>query len=142
MRNPRRDDDRGQTLLLAPIAVLIVVVLGAVTLEVASLHLQQRRLDDLADTVANDAATVGFDVQTFRQSGDITIDLGVANQVAADSISMSSLPETAMTSLGLPAPDMVELDLSYEYQFILGRSIFGVTTELTATGRATLVPSL
>ena len=135
-------DDRGQAMFLAPIALLIVLIMGAVTLEVASLHLQQRRLDDLADTLANDAATVGFDVTTFRTTGDITISVPLANQAIDETIMFSSLPEASMTSMRLPEPDTVEVDLNYEHEFILGRSLFGASTELTATGRAELVPSL
>ncbi len=139
----RLRDDRGQTLLLAPIALLIVVIMGAVTLEVASLHLQQRRLDDLADSLANDAATIGFDVAEFRGTGNITIDMAQASTIIGPAIGASTLQSASMTSMVVPAgaPDTIQINLVFDHEFVLGRSIFGASTQLTATGSAELVPS-
>jgi hypothetical protein len=150
MLTPRRllhlvlGSDRGQTLLLAPIGLLIVVFLGGATLEVGAMHLRQRQLDDLADSIANDAATVGFDVEEFRTTGEITIDPRAANSVVGAAISISNLPEArserVVVSPG-PEPEAMVV-LSYTHEFILGRAILGASTELSAAGEATLVPSI
>lgn len=135
--------DRGQTLLLAPIGLIIVILLGGATLEVGAMHLRQRQLDDLADSIANDAATVGFDIEEFRRSNEISIDAAAANSIVDDAIAISNLPEAEsagvlVTNGAEPSTTVV---LTYTHEFILGRSLFGAATELTATGEATLVPS-
>ncbi|MFT7474285.1 MAG: putative membrane protein [Verrucomicrobiales bacterium] len=142
MLRPKRDD-RGQTLLLAPIALLIVVILGSVTLEVGALHLRQRQLDDLADSIANDAATVGFDVEEFRSTGTVTINAAAASSVISPSIVISNLPEARATAVDIgPGPEpSATITLSFTHEFILGRMLFGASTELSATGEAALVPS-
>ena len=135
--------ERGSTLLLAPIAMIIVFMLGAVTLEVAAMHLRQRQLHDLATSIANDAATVGFDVNEFRRTGVIAIDRGAAQSVVAPSIAISQIPEARANGLiVIPgAEPLVEVDLSFTHEFVLGQLIFGASTELTANGEAALVPS-
>lgn len=139
----RKRGERGQTLLLAPIGLLIVIFLGGVTLEIGAMHLRQRQLDDLADSIANDAATVGFDIEMFRESGEITIDPDAANSVVGAAIAISNLPEarSAGVSVTAGAEPEATVVLSYTYEFILGRAVLGASTDLTATGQAALVPS-
>lgn len=136
--------ERGQTLLLAPIGLIIVVFLGGATLEVGAMHLHQRQLDDLADSIANDAATVGFDVNEFRATGELTIDYVAANSVVGSSIAISNLPEARAEALTVtPGPEpSASVALAYTHEFILGRAILGASTNLTATGEAALVPSV
>ncbi len=133
--------ERGSTLLLAPIGFLIVLMLGAVTLEVGALHLRQRQLHDLATTIANDAATVGFDVAEFRESGEITIDRDEAGGVVEPSIAISPIPEARGAGLNVVAgaPPTVEVSLELTHEFVLGQLIWGASTELTASGQATLL---
>ena len=45
----------GNTLVLMPAAVLILLVLASLAFDAAVVHLQQRRLSDLAASLANDA---------------------------------------------------------------------------------------
>jgi hypothetical protein len=58
------DREGGNTLVLFPAAVLIVLGLGALALDSATLFLGQRRLADLAAAIANDAAA-GIDLASF-----------------------------------------------------------------------------
>ncbi len=61
----------GNTLVLFPAAVLIVLGLGAVALDTATVFLGQRRLVDVASAVANDAiAAVDVDA-FFAQDGPV-----------------------------------------------------------------------
>ncbi len=136
-------DDRGQALFLAPIGLLIVLILGLATLEVGAMHLRQRQLDDLADSIANDAATVGFDIETFRATGELRIDPSAANSVAGPAIAISNLDE-ASAAPAIVTNDVepeVTIELTYEHRHILAAQIFSPSTTLTATGTAALVPS-
>ncbi len=128
-------------MLLAPTALLIVLMLGAVTLEVAAMHLRQRQLDDLATTIANDAATVGFDTDAYRSTGTISISQARAIQVVGPSISGSDIPEARAQGFDIapgPAPS-VEVDLALTHEFVLGQLLWGTSIELTATGQAALL---
>lgn len=133
--------ERGQAIFIMPIAFLIVVILGAATLEAGNLYLRQRQLEDLADSIASDAAGFGFDEAEFRQSGTITIDEAVAGSIVGSSIGISNLPSASGGVSVVPGTPDIEVTLTYTHDFILGRQIFGATQELRATGNATLVPS-
>lgn len=52
----RLRDERGNTLVLFPAAVLILLGLGALALDAATIYLGRRRVADLAAATANDAA--------------------------------------------------------------------------------------
>lgn len=86
--HPRRQDpadaagQTGSIVLLLPAAVLVLLVLGAIAVDLALAQGGQRRLVDLAGTVATDA--VGHvDVDDALASGAVGIDLAAA-QAHAD----------------------------------------------------------
>lgn len=142
MRSQR--SDRGQSLLLLPAGFLIVLLLGSLVLEAAALHLRQRQLDDLADSIANDAAAVGFDIDAFRASGEIRIDPALARSVIGPAIAISALPTASLESFSVvddPSP-IVEIGLTVEHERIIGGALLGgAPSSLSAVGRAELVPS-
>ena len=134
--------DRGQSLLLLPAGFLIVLLLGSLVLESAALHLRQRQLDDLADSIANDAAAVGFDVATFRATGRVAIDPTSATAVVDPAIDISSTPGARLESFAIvDAPAAVSVALTLDHSYILGGLLGGGPKTLTATGRAELVLS-
>jgi len=141
LRRSRLSADRGQTIFLMPIAFLIVILMGSVTIEAGNLHLRQRQLDDLADSLASDAATVGFDVDLFRADGTIAIDQDIAATVIGEGIQFSNLPTATSSSISTPEIDEIEIELTYVHDFILGKQVFGLSQTLTATGNASLIPS-
>ena len=60
--------DAGNTLVLMPIAILIVIGLAAVTVDSAAAFLGQRRLSDLAAGLAGDAVAA-IDERAFYEQG-------------------------------------------------------------------------
>lgn len=68
------DAETANTLVLFPIAVLIVFGLGAVAIDAATLFLGQRRLADLSAAIANDAVAA-IDIASFyRPDEDLRLD--------------------------------------------------------------------
>lgn len=68
-------DEAGNTLILVPVTVLILLGLAAIALDSATIFLGQRRLVDLASAVANDAvAAVDVDA-FFAQTGTEVVPL-------------------------------------------------------------------
>ncbi len=146
-----RNDDRGQTIFLAPIGFIIVLLLGGVTLEVGNLHLRQRQLDNLADSVASNAAGAGFDIDHFRESCETTCEIRVnvasttTTNIVNQSIMSSNFAPASVTvvrvePVGAPDPGVV-VDLAYTHDFVFGRQILGLSQTLTAQGNATLLTS-
>jgi hypothetical protein len=131
-------------LLLLPAGFLIVLLLGSLVLEAVALHLRQRQLDDLADSIANDAAAVGFDIDAFRQSGEISIDADLAKAVVQPAIDISSIPDArpvVFTVVDGADPGVI-VGLSLEHDYIIGGALLGGGPDtLSATGRAALVLS-
>lgn len=83
----RSSREHGNTLVLFPVAVLIVLGLGGLALDAATIFLAQRRLADLAAALANDAIAA-VDVDAFLARGEVAfvqerIDTRGAQLVAA-----------------------------------------------------------
>ena len=69
---------QGNTLLLMPAAILVLMVLAAIAVDSAMLFLGQRRVADLAASVAQDAVAA-IDEARFYE-GELTLVEGDANQ--------------------------------------------------------------
>jgi len=64
--------EAGNTLILFPTAVLVVIVLAAIAVDAAAVFLGQRRLADLAAGLATDAIAA-VDEEAFYTRGDVEI---------------------------------------------------------------------
>lgn len=88
MAEPGRTDRRGEAAsiaLLLPAAVLVLLVLAAIAVDLALQQGGQRRLVDLAGTIATDA--VGWiDVDAALGTGQGTVDLAAAQHHADRSV--------------------------------------------------------
>ena len=67
-----RRGEAGSTLVLMPIAVLILLGLAAVAVDAAVVHLGQLRLSDLAAGLARDAVAA-IDEQAFYEQGRVEV---------------------------------------------------------------------
>lgn len=66
--------ERGSVLLLMPVAVLIVVILGGLSVDRAVLFGAQRELVASTQQAANDAAGLGVDIDALRADGVLRYD--------------------------------------------------------------------
>jgi Flp pilus assembly protein TadG len=64
-----RRSERGSVLILVPAAVLVLLILGAISVDFSVAYLAKRQLQDTAATAVNDAAGAGLDEARLR-SGD------------------------------------------------------------------------
>jgi hypothetical protein len=71
----RLRQEAGSVLMLMPAAVLIVVFLGAIAVDRAVIFSEQRELVATAQSVANDAASLGVDMDRLRADGEVAVDL-------------------------------------------------------------------
>jgi hypothetical protein len=136
----RNRSDRGQAIFILPAAFLVFVLLATLVLEAAALHLRQRQLIDLADSIANDAVAFGFDIDEFRQSGDVVVNENAARSIVGDEIAISDIPTaTGVLRVVDLDPPTVEVVLTMDYEYIIGGAfVDAFDEELTAVGRAEL----
>lgn len=73
-RAVRRRTERGSVLMLMPAAVLVVVILGAITVDSAVVFSAQRELVSAAQAAANDAVAYGIDENAFRDGRGYVLD--------------------------------------------------------------------
>jgi len=73
-------------LLLFPAAVLIVVVLAAITVDSAIAFLGQRQVADAVVAAANDAASEGVGNRVFYEGGRVDLDAATVQQLVTERV--------------------------------------------------------
>lgn len=73
--------ERGSVLMLMPAAVLVLLVLAAITVDHACVFLGEREVADAAAAAANDVATL-VDEAHYRATGEVRLECDRAQQVA------------------------------------------------------------
>lgn len=126
--------ERASTLLFFPAALLVMVVLAAVTVDFARLHLAQRQVDDLAAATANDAVTVALDIDGFRSGDDYRLDADRVHAVAAMRAARADLPVTVASRV--TGPRSVRVEVSAPVPLAFSRSLPGAPPRVVVRGRA------
>lgn len=98
MTTPRRSGAQGSVLMLMPAAVLIMLLLGAIAIDSAIVHLGQRQAYDVASDAANDAAGAGFDLEAARTDGEIVYDPDRVEALAAQAIGAAGIDGLELVS--------------------------------------------
>ena len=134
--------DRGSVLFLYPVGFLIVLMLGAIAVDLGNVWLQQRRLADAADSAANDAVTYGLDQSVLRSTGDLELSEARIDEIVAASVAGQDLPPAAVITDssgtvigGVPA---VTVTIESEAELIFGRFVRSGGIAISATGVAEL----
>lgn len=143
--------EAGSAWVLAPAAVLILVVLGAIAVDSALVYLGQRQLVDAADSAATDAAG-GVSESAFYGSstaagGVVALSTSRADQLAAASLSRQDLSAVTLSSSRVEVAGVqVCVKLSGVVHPIFGSALPGhpfairVTAVATATAAASGAP--
>jgi hypothetical protein len=121
---PSRQPDRGSVLILMPAAVLIVLLLGAIAVDLTVVHLRQRAAVSAAASAANDAVTYGLDQSALRRGQGYHLDPNLV-----------SPPEISQTT-----PDTITVVLHVRARYLFARALPHGPTEsiVTATASATV----
>jgi hypothetical protein len=82
----RGPGERGSAFILAPVAVVIVVFLGAIVIDASALFLTRETLSDAAAAAANDGVSAGLDAHAFTSTGHLRLDPVSARRAALASI--------------------------------------------------------
>ena len=134
--------DRGSVLFLYPVGFLIVLMLGAIAVDLGNVWLQQRRLADAADSAANDAVTYGVDQNLLRSTGELELSEARIDDIVVVSIAGQDLPPAATITDssgtvigGVPA---VTVTVESRAELIFGRFVRSDGIAISATGVAEL----
>ena len=134
--------DRGSVLFLYPVGLLIVLMLGAIAVDLGNVWMQQRRLADAADSAANDAVTYGVDQGVLRATGDLELSEARIDDIVVVSVAGQGMPaEATITDSsgtvigGVPA---VTVTIESRADLIFGRFVRSGGIAISATGVAEL----
>jgi len=132
-------DDRGSVLMLMPAAVLVVLLLGAISVDLAIVHLRQHQAVAAAASAANDAVTAGLDQTALRRGDGYRLDPARVDQAVTESIEAqgiaAELAEPPVVTMATPDTVTVELHLRADYLF--ARSLPHGPRSTTVEGMAT-----
>jgi len=119
--------ERGSVLMLMPAAVLIVMVLGAIAVDLTAVRLGQRELIAAAGDAANDAVTVGLDEAALRAGAGYRIDTARAERAVLDTLAakgvLDDLDEPPQVSV--IGTDTVEVRLARRVPHLFARALPG-----------------
>ena len=99
-----RRSDRGTVLLMFPAAALILLVLGAIVVDVSLSHVRARELESVAASAANDALGA-LDVGHLRSTGEVRFEPAVAKAIVNESVAAGPLPHAVVDSITVTGID-------------------------------------
>jgi hypothetical protein len=125
--------------MLMPAAVLVVMVLGAIAVDLTAVRLGQRELITAAGDAANDAVTVGLDEAALRAGRGYHLDPARAEAAALDALAAQGLlddlagpPEVTVVDDGT-----VEVRLSRRVPHLFARALPGAPDDVLVQATAT-----
>lgn len=135
----RRRSDRGSSLMLVPAGVMVVVLLGAIAVDLSAAHLAQRRLVQATERAADDAAGM-LDRDALRLGEAVRVNPTAASNLARLQMSALEVPglQGSTTSVGLtPDGQGVSVRTTATVKRLFGRRLPGVSPTYRVTAHAT-----
>lgn len=128
--------DRGSVLMMFPAAFLIMIILGAIVVDVGLSQVRARELEAVASSAANDALGA-LDIAELRTSGDVRFDLNRAEAIVAQSVAAGALPDATIVDVTVidagGTDPQLEVTLTLEVEFIMAPALPGDLDSTTIT---------
>ena len=136
---------QGGVLLLFPVAVLIVMLLAAMTVDAAIVFLGQREVSDSVAAAANDAATLGVGNAAFYRAGSVQLDPGTVRALALDrvrtALDAARFQDLTVDAVVVPGagscPPSVRVSASATVAYLFTKVVPGAPGRATVTATAT-----
>jgi hypothetical protein len=129
--------------MLIPAAILIVLVLGAITVDLTVVRLGQRELTAAAGDAANDAATFGIDQSALRAGEGLVLDAERAHSAVLASLEAKGILDRLAEPPYVTVTDdgTVEVRLARDVPYLFAKALPGLDheTRVRGTGAAHLV---
>ena len=141
LRDKLRDvlDRRSTLLMLVPAGVLVVVLLGAIAVDLSAAHLAQRRLVQVTERAADDAAGM-LDRDALRSGNAVRVQPAAAERLArlqVGAFEVAGLEATSTSVTLTPDGRGVSVRTQARVRRIFGRGLPGVAPTYRITARAT-----
>ena len=128
--------------MLVPAATMIVIVLGAIAVDLSQLFLAKRRLLDAAASVANDAAGAGLSSSSLSGDARPQLDPAKAREAVEESLAsqqVRGLRTERVQVVTDPVAGTVTVYLEADVDHVFARAVPGqdtvrITAEVSATG--------
>lgn len=139
-----RPCDRGSVLLLMPAAMMVVIVLAAITVDLSLVRARHEQLESVAAAAANDAANqLSIDRLRVGSEGD-TLAIGLDPQRVREIVEVTVAAHEFTGAWVVDAEvqnDQVIVSLAVDVRHIFGQALPGTpeTRRITAVARARLV---
>ena len=128
--------DRGSVLMMFPAAFLIMIILGAIVVDVGLSQVRARELEAVAASAANDALGA-LDIAELRTTGEVRFDLNRAEAIVAQSVAAGALPDATIVDVTVidagGADPQLEVTLTLEVEFIMAPALPGDLDSTTIT---------
>lgn len=133
---------RGSALMLVPAGFLVLLLLGAIAVDLSLLFLRQRQASSLVVGLANDLATLALDEEALRATGEYVLDEAAARDLGLRLARSSDLSEqlTALEILVVD-DDTISVRATVRVEYVFARSLPGARDghEVTASATARAV---
>jgi Flp pilus assembly protein TadG len=145
----KRRGDRASVVVLVPAAVLILLMLGALAVDLTVAYLARHQLDDAAASAANDAVTAGLDLAAFDADGryqldEATVDAVVLRSLAArhDPVVDRAIAEMTISVVVLQSgdamrPAQVTVTIRSRADLVFMKAVPGLSPTIGVTASAT-----
>lgn len=139
MRNHRFRGESGTVLMLMPVAVLIMFVLGAITVDLTAVHAGQKDLLAAATDAANDAATAGLDEAALRAGRGYQLDPSRVWLVAIDALATKGILDNLVTGpdVTINSDGSVTVSLAKRVPHLFARALPGAPDDELVRANAT-----
>jgi hypothetical protein len=130
--------------MLLPAGALIVMVLGAIAVDMSLAFQAERELAGAAHGAANDAAAVAIDAAAFYADGTVRLDAGRAEEVARTAVALRRADHLDDIEVAVTLLDdgvTVRVTVSATVATVFARSVPGAPDhfDVSATATATAV---
>ena len=116
-----RTSDRGTVLLMFPAALMVMVILGAMVIDVGYTAIRGRELRAVAASAANDSLAA-LDIAVLRATGDVVIDEGAARRIVAQAIALGPLPDAQIVDIEIEGFE-IAVTLQLEIELVMAPAL-------------------
>jgi len=127
--------------MLMPAAVLVVIVLGAIAVDLGAVRLGQRELVSAAGDAANDAVTVGLDEARLRAGEGYRLEPERVRRAVVESLAAKGLLDrlAAPPRITVVGDDSVQVELARRVPHLFAKAIPGAPDDQFVRATATAV---
>ncbi len=135
---PRLRDGRGTVLLMFPAALMVMVILGAIVVDVGYTTIRGRELRAVAASAANDSLAA-LDIVELRTTGQTVIDGAAARRIVAEAIASGPLPDARIVDVAINRFE-IAVTLALDLELVMAPALGDLTrVTLVRTERVAVV---